>query len=342
MNTTPLRLTLLLIIVSGLFLMIAGMATAQDDPTEEPTGDENTALIERGEYLAKIANCETCHTPFQEKYNNLAELTLEDLQTIAMREELALDKEERLMAGGRPFDLGPAGVMFTRNLTPDPETGLGEWTDEEIEIAIRTGISRDGRQLHPLMPYTIFNQMADADMDAIIAYLRSIPAVENAVPVIDFGLPNMGLPMSDEEIVMPDPEAEPEAYRHYLLTSVLGCTHCHTPVDPNTGAPMMDQFLGGGQPYEGPWGIVYGTNLTPHENGLAAWSEDDIARVLTSGVRIDGRRLILMPWQDYANLTLEDLDAVITYLVEDLEPIDTLVPAAALNEGFDERVELSN
>jgi hypothetical protein len=115
----------------------------------------------------------------------------------------------------------------------------------------------------------------------------------------------------------------------------MGCTDCHTPVDPATGAPIIEKYLGGRQPYEGPWGIVYGGNITPDkETGIGAWTEEEIKRALVSGIGKDGRRLILMPWYSYTALTSEDADAVVYYLKNELPAVNNQVPAASLNDGF--------
>jgi mono/diheme cytochrome c family protein len=121
----------------------------------------------------------------------------------------------------------------------------------------------------------------------------------------------------------------------YLVKSVMACTDCHTPIDSATGAPQMDKYLGGGQPYEGPWGIVYGGNITPDsETGLGSWTESEIKRAVVAGIGKDGRRLILMPWFAYAGLTPEDADAVAFYLKNGLAPVNNQVPAASLNPDF--------
>ena len=162
-------------------------------------------------------------------------------------------------------------MIVTRNLTPDEATGLGAWTDEEIIAAISQGKSHDGRDLHPIMPSAHYNNMALSDLQSIVAYLRSIPAVENEIAAPDALIPPRDLPPVDESKEVPDPE-DAAANGEYLMRGVLPCTDCHTPIDFETGAPMFDLFLGGGQPFEGPWGIVYGGNITPdEETGLGSW-----------------------------------------------------------------------
>ncbi|TAK10911.1 MAG: hypothetical protein EPO32_13985 [Anaerolineae bacterium] len=278
----------------------------------EPQQDD---LVARGEYLVYIAGCVGCHTPL-------------------LPDSFEIDTS-RLFAGGVPFELGPLGVVFTKNLTADVETGLGGWTDEEIKTAIKTGVSRDGLHLFPIMPYTTFMNMADADVDAIVAYLRTVPAVNNAVPRTQI-LPPEALPQLPylTGIVAPEP-SDTAARGQYLLTSVIACTDCHTPVNPETGAPLFEQYLSGGQPFEGPWGIVYGGNITPHETtGIGSWTDDEIERVIREGVRPDNRVVVLMPTMEFSHLTDDDVAAIIHYLRNDVQPVERLVPEAALNEGF--------
>jgi mono/diheme cytochrome c family protein len=329
---TLLRISLVGLVAAGILTTFTAL-NAQETESEED-------LIARGQYLTEVASCITCHTPLLEQYNDLAATTLEDLQVLALFERNAFDTDERLLAGGRPFDLGPAGLIISPNLTPDEETGLGTWTAEEIKTAIQLGIHKDGRQLHPLMPSHLYYNMADADLDAIVAFLQSLEPVENMVPDPQTAIPPRNLEPPEEPIVAPDP-TDTEARGMYLMTSVLPCQECHTPLDPATGAPVFEMYLAGGQPVEGPWGIVYPANITAHEDtGIGDWTDDEVLRAFIAGVRIDGRRLVLMPWQDYASLTSDDAAAVLHYLRNNVPAVDNEVPAAALQEGFEVYVEL--
>jgi mono/diheme cytochrome c family protein len=325
---------LILLIVVAALLALTGRSEAT------PPGQSDD-LVEQGRYLTTIAGCVDCHTPLQTAYQDSANLTPAQVRTLALFGRDALD-EERLFAGGKTFQLGPLGIINVPNLTPDPETGLGEWTDEEIKAAIRTGVGNDGRKLFPIMPYLVYNTMADSDVDAIVAYLRSLPPVQNEVPNNDH-IPTDQLPDLTVQgaAVPPDPSDTAERGR-YLVSSVMGCTDCHTPTNPETGQRMNDQFLGGGQPFEGPWGIVYGGNITPHDPaGLGDWTETEIKRVFAAGVRQDGRRLIVMPWQFFSEVTAQDLDAVVHYLRNDVTPVDNQVPAVAIDPAFVEYVEIT-
>jgi mono/diheme cytochrome c family protein len=176
--------------------------------------------------------------------------------------------------------------------------------------------------------------MADADLDAVVAYIKSVTPISNKVT--EDTVSTEGMPALPFVTGIAAPAATDKAARGaYLVNSVMGCTDCHTPVDPNTGAPQMDKYLAGRQPYEGPWGIVYGGNITPdEETGIGAWTEHEVKRALLTGVGRDGRRLILMPWYAYASLTTEDADAVAFYLLNALPAVKNQIPAAALNEGF--------
>lgn len=320
--------------LTGLFsLLLSGFLAAGIYQSAQAEPSRQSDPVAQGKYIATIAGCTSCHTPLKAEYGNPQSLTFEQIQTIAFNEREAHDTE-KLLAGGRVFDLGPAGMVFTRNITPDEATGIGAWSDDQIKVAIKTGIDNKGKLLFPVMPYHVYNGMADEDLNAVIAYLRSVNAVSNTVPERTVSTEGMPSPPFQSGIVAPD-ASDPAARGAYLVNSVMGCTDCHTPVDPATGAPLMDKYLAGRQPYEGPWGIVYGGNITPDkETGIGAWSNDEIKRAILTGVAKDGRRLILMPWYAYSTLTAEDADAVVAYLKNGLPAVNNPIPAAALNEGF--------
>lgn len=320
----------LLFQLSFIFAFFALIGIAQ--PVHAQPGKQDD-LIERGKYLATISGCTSCHTPDRAEFQNPQELTFEQISTLAFDGQLALDSE-KLLAGGRAFDLGPAGIVYSKNITPDEETGIGAWTDEQIKLAVKTGASADGSVLFPVMPYHVYNGMADADLDAIIAYLRSVPAVTNEVPQRTVSVEGMPVLPYQDGILAPDP-SDLSARGAYLVNHIMGCTDCHTPVDPNTGAPQMDKYLAGRQPYEGPWGIVYGGNITPdEETGIGTWNEAELGRSILAGVGKDGRRLILMPWYAYSALSPEDTKAVIHFLQNDLPAVHNEIPAASLNPDF--------
>lgn len=317
----------------SLAFVVTGLCVMVFATSAWASGNQQDALITQGKYIATIAGCTSCHTPLKAEYQNPQTLTLEQIQTLAFSETQATD-QAKLLAGGRPFDLGPAGVVFTRNITPDTETGIGTWTDDQIKIAIKTGINNEGKLLFPVMPYHVYNGMADSDLEAVVAYLHSVGAVKNQVPERTVSTEGMPSPPFQTGITAPD-ASDKAARGAYLVNNVMGCTDCHTPIDPTTGAPQMDKYLAGRQPYEGPWGIVYGGNITPDdETGIGTWTDDEVKRAIVTGVAKDGRRLILMPWFAYSAMTPEDADAVVFYLRNVLPAVNNEVPAASLNEGF--------
>ena len=329
-------ITILLLLMSlPIALMIVKAQEATEEATAEMTDEE--ALLERGHYLINIGGCISCHTPPKEEYADFASLSLEQAIDISLFALDTLDVENRELAGGRAFDLGPMGVILSRNITPDVETGIGAWTDEEIEAAIRIGVSSDGYRLFPIMPYRNFYSLSEYDMDAIIAYLRSLPPVVNEVPRIGPSGEGIApdLVLSDDVLSTAAPDSsDPVALGAYLVNTVMSCADCHTPIDETTGAPIFDQWLAGGQPWEGPWGIVYGGNITPHEvTGIGSWSDEDIARAVREGVRIDGRRLVLMPWEDYELTSDDDIAAIVAYL-RSIPAVDNEIPAPAIEEAF--------
>ncbi len=315
----------------ALALALVGLMALSGPAAAEKHAQDD--LLAQGRYIATIAGCTDCHTPLRAEFQNPEALTIDQIKTLAFDGNDALDLD-KFLGGGRAFPLGPAGVVFSRNITPDEATGIGSWTDEQIKIAMRTGLNAKGETLFPVMPYHVYSTMADSDVDAVVAFLSSVNAINNTVPPKTVSTEGMPTLPYQQGFIAPSP-ADQAARGAYLVNSVTGCTDCHTPVDPATGAPIIDKYLAGRQPYEGPWGIVYGGNITPDAaTGIGDWTEDEIKRAIVSGVAKDGRRLILMPWYAYAALTPEDVDAIVYYLKNDLPAVSNEIPAAALNPDF--------
>lgn len=308
------------------------VAVAQEESPEMTEVD----LVVRGAYLARIGGCISCHSPYQAEYGDLLQLTPEQQQAVVFTPMVTLDLENRAFSGGRPIDLGPMGVVWTANITQDVETGIGSWTDAQIEIALRIGLNPSGRRLYPVMPYRNYFSMADSDMQALIAYLRTLVPIQNTVdrsgPSGEGIAPELRL--DGQRLQVPPDGSDPVALGEYLVNSVMNCAECHTPLDLNTGNPMMDMWLAGGQAYEGLWGIVYGGNITPHERtGIGAATVEQIEASLRRGLDETGRRLIYMPWEDYVLLSEQDMAAVIAYL-QSIPAIENKVPAPAIDEVF--------
>lgn len=314
-------------------LIMAGLSTQNATAVPERQFEDPVA---QGKYLTTVAMCVFCHTPFIGDPSELENFSLEELQVGSHNVSLLLD-QSRLFAGGHEIPLGPAGMVLSKNLTSDEETGLGNWTDEQIKLAIRAGISKDGHQLSPVMPYRIFNHMAESDLDAIVAFLRTLPPVRNKIPHDASSHLGSDLvsPLPINQDLQAPPPSDTDARGAYLMNGVLICSECHTPVDETTGVPIEELAYSGGQPFEGPWGIVYGGNITPDEQtGIASWTDEDIKKLLRSGIREDGRYTVLMPWEYYTELTDEDAEAVIAYLRDGIAPVNREVPAPSLIEGL--------
>jgi mono/diheme cytochrome c family protein len=273
--------------------------------------------IERGRYLAEaMTGCIACHSPIDEsKPGDFPQPGLE--------------------YAGRVFppDSGFPGKIVAPNITPDPETGIGGWTDGEVARAIREGVSRDGRPLFPLMNYPSYRALSDDDVLSIISYLRSRPPIkrENGRTQLDFpvGMMIRTVPQPLEGTPAGLPPAGVERGRAML--KLMLCGECHTPRD-NRGNPIPGKDLVGGNPFKGPWGTVYSANITSHPSaGIGAYSNDDLKRVFREGRTRAGRELWVMPWSITKNLTEADLDALIAALRE-VPASPNLVPAAQLND----------
>jgi mono/diheme cytochrome c family protein len=201
----------------------------------------------------------------------------------------------------------------TPNITPDPETGIGEWTDPQILTAIREGRRPDGTVIGPAMPSRSYRYLADEDVEAIVAYLRSVPPVTNPISVkshYDEPLPaSWGPPVGR---VAAPPKEDRVAYGAYLAGPLARCMDCHTERRP--GEPT--RFGAGGKPFYGPWGVSVSANLTPDEtSGLGDWSDAEIERAIRTGVARDGHKLFPpMPFAAYKNIAAGDMAALIAYL----------------------------
>jgi mono/diheme cytochrome c family protein len=337
--STILCLGILFVLV--FFAQAQDEATAEAELTPEATPMSEDEVLARGEYLAQIARCVGCHTPRLPEYET--DGMASDLRiTLSLSPNDALDFENYYMAGGRVFSLGPEGSLIAGNLTPDEATGIGAWTDEQLEMTLRLGVLPDGTMMHPLMPYRSYATWSAQDMQALIAYLRSIPAIENELEESLYLRDEFEGDPAEAFAALEVPETAPVdvlELGEYLVVDVMRCVGCHTPQNPETGRPDESLYLAGGQAFEGPWGIVYGSNITPHaETGIGTWTDEDIANVFHEGIRIDGRRLILMPWQDYSAINEDVITAVIAYL-RSVEEVDNEIPLPAINDDFNQVVE---
>lgn len=228
------------------------------DPTGVPAELKSAALITRGEYLARAADCFACHTA-----RNGTPLT-----------------------GGRAFVL-PFGTLYSTNITPDPETGIGRYTDKDFRNALHKGIGRGGVRLYPAMPYPSYTYMSDADVAAIKAYLFSLPPVPERTPPNTLAFPYnqrvlMGLWSA---LFNADRRYEPNLARSaqwnrgaYLVEALEHCGECHTPRNVFLAQDQRNKFAGA---IQAGWRAY---NITPDSrSGIGAWSDTDLMNYLGEG-----------------------------------------------------------
>jgi mono/diheme cytochrome c family protein len=233
------------------------------DPTGVPPELKSASLVERGEYLTRAADCVVCHTaeggtPF---------------------------------AGGRGFVL-PFGTLYSTNITPDVETGIGSYTDANFLDAVHKGIGRHNTKLYPAMPYASYTYMSDADALAIKAYLFTLKPVHAAAPSNTLVFPfNQRSLMSIWSLLFnPDKRYEPNVERSaewnrgaYLAEAMEHCGECHTPRNLFFALNNRQKFSGSVQ---GGWRAY---NITPdRSSGVGAWSDADLVHYLSIG-HADGR-----------------------------------------------------
>ncbi|MCR9016325.1 cytochrome c [Aquiflexum gelatinilyticum] len=231
--------------------------------------------------------------------------------------------------GGERFDatMGFPGVFISPNITP---FGIGEWTDGELFRLITTGVKRDGSPIFPIMPYHSYGKMDVSDIEAVIAYIRSMDPVETnhpkSEPDFPFSLIMRTMPVKASFTKKPDP-SDQVAYGGYLVTS-SACADCHTKFEDGayTGVP-----LAGGREFAFPDGILSTSNLTPHASGLGNWTEEMfVQRFKMYGDNFVPEKLkpgdfqSIMPWVMYAGMKEEDLKAIFAYL-QSLPPVDNQI-----------------
>jgi hypothetical protein len=237
---------------------------------------------------------------------------------------------------------GGVGIVGTRNLTPDMTTGLGSWTDAQIKNAILNGIDDQSKALFPIMPYFVFHNMTSSDADAIVAYLRSIPAVNQAIPErnFDFAQPAMPVPATSlPDSTLPSTDANYASAQRgkYLAANVGICMECHT--THVTGPVPLDVtklFAGGesfpsaelGLPVPPFPAVIFSENVTPDSTGLTGWAAPDVVNVLKLGVDKNGVHLCppmpFGPMGAFGGLTDGDALDIANYIVS-LPPIANTV-----------------
>jgi mono/diheme cytochrome c family protein len=198
------------------------------------------------------------------------------------------------------------------NITPDRETGIGGWTDEQLSVAIREGIRPDGSVMKGIMPFDLYRQMSDSDVKAMVAFIRSIPAVRNEVSKSEKGEP-LSMAKDAAKLTVADVSRDdPLVYGAYLAGPVGHCIECHTPGS-HGNVDYANNLGAGGRVFAGPWGQSVSSNIT--QTGLNRWTDEEIKIMISKGIRPDGSPMMPpMGYGYYANISDGDLDAIVAYL----------------------------
>jgi len=210
--------------------------------------------------------------------------------------------------------------LVAPNITPDKETGAGNWSDDTLARAIREGIGHDGRALFPIMPYMDYRQMSDEDLASVIVYMRSIPPIRNQLPItkmpfpLNFFIQNVPQPVTSVSA----PDMSTAVARGAYLTQMASCSDCHTVQI--KGEPIAGMDFAGGFILKEPNGNVAAANITPDASGISYYDETIFIRAMREG-KVGARSLhASMPWIYFGKMTDDDLKAMFAFL-RTLKPV---------------------
>lgn len=265
----------------ALGLPLAGNANAQSD------------LVKRGDYLVNtIMTCGNCHTP----------------------KGPTGDIMEKAFSGGLSWDEPPFKVTAP-NITQDKETGIGTWTDADIKKLLRTGVRPSGVPIAAVMPTAFYGIVTERDMNAIVAYLRTIKPIKNKVPdpIYKMQVPRKLFPGSEKPYT--EAALKDHGKNGFYLATIGHCMECHTPMGPR-GREWETRMGAGGFEFPGPWGVSVSRNVTSSKTkGIGAWTDAEIKHVITTGIDRDGNHLKPpMGFGYYAHMTDADLKDVIAWV----------------------------
>jgi len=318
----------LLVVVIGLVVYVnSSWKRVYERPVVDMKAPNDPATLERGEYLFKNGfGCWDCHSPVMDARVS--------------------------PTGGRAFDLrnvGPGfGIFYSRNITPDEETGIGKWSDGQVVRALREGLRPDGTVLFPVMPVEALRGLSDEDALSIVAYLRSLKPVstevkENEPSFTAKALFTFGVLRPEQQITEPIPTPAKGVtidYGKYLANHAAPCMECHTPRDLSDGSFYRDSTFAGstirfGQDEAGVDVETYARNIRPDpETGIGNWSEEQFLDAVRAGMRPDGTVLSThMPYAHFGLLEEDDIKAIFLYL-KSLEPIKRTTPPPIFSERY--------
>jgi mono/diheme cytochrome c family protein len=257
------------------------------------TANAQTDLVKRGDYLVNgLLTCGNCHTP----------------------KGPTGDIMDKAFSGGLSWDEPPFKVTAP-NITPDKETGIGNYTDEQLKTVLRKGIKANGIPIAMVMPSGFYEIMTDRDLDAVVAYLRTLKPIKNKVadPIYKMAQGHP-IPPGGEKPYTEAMFSDKVKHGFYLAT-IAHCMECHTPMGPR-GREFASKLGSGGLEFPGPWGVSVSRNITSSKTkGIGSWTDAEIKRAITTGVSKDGSKLKPpMGFHYYSTMTGDDLDAIVAYL----------------------------
>jgi hypothetical protein len=294
----------ILLVLSALYMVVRRPSSAPPSKGKVAMTPER---IERGQYLyTTLLDCDGCHS--ERDFTRLGGPMIAG----------ARGKGGRMQLEGLPGD------VYAPNITPDKETGVGNWSDGEKIRAIRDGISKDGHMLFPLMPYPSYKYLSDIDVVSLVAYMNTLPAIRNYVQrsSISFFASVMmkGVPQPVTRLIPPVDVNGGEIYGEYLA-SIAGCEECHTPQKRWQADASMS--YAGGRVFATPAGTVLSANITPDKDtGIGSWDYVRFRNRMhgmrqykdTDFPKVGPERFTVMPWIGYENLTDHDLESIFLYL----------------------------
>ncbi len=296
----------LVVAVVFLVLVLVPAAPLQTAGTSKSSKKSQTASarLARGKYIVEhVSHCFACHSEARWETDGLPIASKRGAGQLAFPDAML------------PFKL------VVPNITPDPETGSGRWSDEQFARALRQGIGHDGRTLFPVMPYYFFRNMSDEDLASVIAYVRTLPPIRNPLPkrVLPKEIEAMLQPLPPVRGPVPGPDMSNPVKRGEYLAMLGNCAGCHTPIDEKF-QPLPGMDFAGGQPLVGPWGEVASANLTPDPSGISYYDEKQFLRTMRTG-HVGARPLKqIMLWRYFRGMTDDDLKAIFAYL-RTLKPV---------------------
>ena len=222
-------------------------------------------------------------------------------------------------AGGRKFsrDKGYPGTIYSSNITPH---NLDKYSDEELALAITSGIMHDKKIIFPVMPYSYYRYISKTDIESMIVYLRNLPRIDTLMPKRDLLLPMKAMLRFYPKPYDPINEPKTDIEKGFYLSVISGCIQCHSQ---KAFKHPSKAKLTGGRRFNSPIdvSIKIATNLTPHKNGIGNISLSQFIEMFKYEASIE-KDSSIMPWKNYKNLTDEEIETIYLYL-NSLKPIQT-------------------